>query len=121
MHVGTSARCRSLVAKRWAVLDERGAAVAGIGRRTPGLDARRGSRGGGLSGRGYGFGGGLGLDRTTESLLVRLAADAVGLLLLDARGVALDADAERLAEVERLLVGQPELARQLVHTDACCH
>ena len=29
--------------------------------------------------------------------------------------------AERLAEVERLLVGQPELARQLVHPDTCCH
>ncbi len=35
-----------------------------------------------------------GLDRAAQALLVRPTADAVGLLLLDARGVALDADPE---------------------------
>src|SRR5439155_13749688 len=51
----------------------------------------------------------LGLDVATESLRIRLAADAVGLGVLDARRVALDADLQRLAEVECLLVGEPEL------------
>jgi hypothetical protein len=36
--------------------------------------------------------------------LVRPTADAVGLLLLDARGVALDTDPELKAEIERFFV-----------------
>ena len=46
-----------------------------------------------------------------------LAADAVGLRLDDARGVALHPDPQRFAEVERLLVRQPELSGQLVDAD----
>ncbi len=44
---------------------------------------------------------------------------AVGLRLFDARRVALDADAERDREIERLLVGHPELFGQLVEADLC--
>jgi hypothetical protein len=63
-----------------------------------------GSRGGRSLGLGRGLGGlgrllgGLGLlgfrrgDLTPETLAVSLAADAVGLRVLDARGVALDSD-----------------------------
>jgi hypothetical protein len=42
--------------------------------------------------------------------LIRLTADAVGLLLLDARGVALDANPELQAQIERFFVGKAELA-----------
>jgi hypothetical protein len=53
----------------------------------------------------------LGLDVALEALALGLAAHAIGLRVLDARRVALDPDTERAAEIERLLVGEPELAR----------
>jgi len=39
------------------------------------------------------------LNRATKALLIRLTADAIGLLLLNARGVALDPDPELEAEI----------------------
>jgi hypothetical protein len=42
--------------------------------------------------------------------LIRPTANAISLLLLDARGVALDADPELDAQIERFLVGEAELA-----------
>jgi hypothetical protein len=42
-------------------------------------------------------------------LLIGPAADAVSLLLLDARRVALDADPELEAEVKRFFVSEAEL------------
>jgi hypothetical protein len=51
-----------------------------------------------------------GLHITDEPFALGLAADAVGLRFDDARGVALDPDSERVAEIERLLVGEPELS-----------
>ena len=62
----------------------------------------------------------LGLDVADEALALRLATDAVGLRLLDARGVRLDADPQRLAEVQRLLVGEAELLGELVHALLAC-
>src|SRR5207302_10722404 len=59
----------------------------------------------------------LGLGLALQSLALGLAADAVSLGVLDARRVALDADSERAAQIERLLVGEPELPRQLVDPD----
>jgi hypothetical protein len=59
----------------------------------------------------------LGGDVTNETLPLGLAADAVRLGLDHAGGVALDADTERIAEIEALLVGQPELTCELVHPD----
>jgi len=55
-----------------------------------------------------------------HSLALRLAADAVGLGVDDARRVALHPDPERVTEIERLLVGEPELSGQLVHADLRC-
>ena len=52
-----------------------------------------------------------------QALALGLAPDAVGLGVDHTRRVRLDADPERLAEIERLLVGQPELSRQLIHAD----
>jgi hypothetical protein len=49
-------------------------------------------------------------DGPAETLLVGLAADAVGLLLLDARGVALDSYAQLEAQVKRFFVGEAELS-----------
>ncbi len=77
----------------------------------------QGSRGGRAGGGGHGSSlgggclgdGGLSLDRATQTLLVGATADAVGLLLLDAGGVALYADPERQAQIERFLVGEAEL------------
>jgi hypothetical protein len=45
------------------------------------------------------------LDRAAQTVLVGATADAVGLLLLDARGVALDTDPELQAEIEGFFVG----------------
>ncbi len=59
----------------------------------------------------------LGRRGPPEALAISLAPDAVGLGVLDARGVALDPDPQRLAEVERLLVRQTELTSELVDTD----
>jgi hypothetical protein len=60
----------------------------------------------------------LGLDLALQTLALGLTPDAVGLGVLDARRVALDSDPERAAEIERLLVGEPELSRQLVNPDS---
>jgi hypothetical protein len=49
------------------------------------------------------------LHVATEPVAVGLATDAVGLGVLDARGVALGLDAEVLAQVEGLFVGEAEL------------
>jgi hypothetical protein len=42
--------------------------------------------------------------------LIRPTANAISLLLLDARGVALDTDPERKAQIERFFIGEAELA-----------
>jgi hypothetical protein len=63
----------------------------------------------------------LGLDVALETLLLGLATHTVGLSFLDARGVALHADAERDAQVERLLVGEAELLGELMDSDLSCH
>jgi hypothetical protein len=60
---------------------------------------------------------GFGLHRTPQALLVSLAPDAVRLLLLDARGVALYSDPQLEAEVEGFFVGETELSSQLVDPD----
>ena len=57
-----------------------------------------------------------GLLLAANAELVRLAAHPVGLRLLDARGVALHPDAELLAKVEELFVGEPQLLCQLVYS-----
>ncbi len=66
---------------------------------------------------GLGFGGlfgrllhGFGRDRTTQALLIGLTADAVGLLLLDTRGVALDSDPKLDTEVQSFFIGEAELS-----------
>jgi hypothetical protein len=51
------------------------------------------------------------LSGSAKALGVGEAADAVGLRVLDARGVALDADPQALAEIKGFLVGQPKLSR----------
>jgi len=48
-----------------------------------------------------------------ETLAIGLAPDAVSLGILDTRGMALDPDPQRFAEVERLLVRQAELSSEL--------
>ena len=62
----------------------------------------------------------LGLLVADEAFPLGLAANAVGLRVLDARRVGLHADAEAPAEVERLLVGQSELLRELMDADLRC-
>src|SRR5439155_24809013 len=62
----------------------------------------------------------LGRRLALEPLAFGLATDAVGLGILDARGVALHPDPERGTKIERLLVGEPELACQLVDPDPLC-
>src|SRR5205085_3186446 len=52
-----------------------------------------------------------------ETLRVGETAHAVGLRILDARGVALHADPQAVAQIKGFLVGQPELTRQLVDPD----
>jgi hypothetical protein len=51
----------------------------------------------------------LGFYGPAQSFLIGPTTDAVGLLLLDARGVALDADPELEAQVQRFFVGEAEL------------
>jgi hypothetical protein len=46
--------------------------------------------------------------------------DAVGLRLLDARGVRLHPDAQCEAEIEAFLVREPELLGELVDSGLCC-
>jgi hypothetical protein len=55
-----------------------------------------------------------------QALPLGLAPDAVSLGVLDARRVALDPDPERATQIERLLVGEPELSRQLIDPDPSC-
>ena len=62
-----------------------------------------------------------GLDVALQTLPLGLAAHPVGLSFLDARGVALDTDAEGDAEVECLLVGEAELLGELMDSDLSCH
>jgi hypothetical protein len=57
------------------------------------------------------------LGLAAEPLGVGEAPDAVRQRIVDARGVALDADLQSLAEVEHHLVLDPELPRQLVDPD----
>lgn len=45
-----------------------------------------------------------------QALAVCFAADSISLLILDARGVALDPDTKRYAQVQSFLVGQAELS-----------
>jgi hypothetical protein len=62
------------------------------------------------------------LNLSAEPLRVGQTSNAVGLRVLDARGVALHADTKTLAQIERLLVGQAELPCELVHPDPlACH
>jgi hypothetical protein len=51
-----------------------------------------------------------------QPFTLRLTADAVGLGLDDARRVTLRSDAERVAQIKGLLVGEPKLATELIHT-----
>ncbi len=105
-----------------------GAGRRGRGARAgPALVTRGRGRGGcsrlGCTRRGGRGGLGLGLvdDRiAAETFGVGLAPDAIGLGVDDARRVAAHADAQRLAQVERLLVGEPELSTELVDPDLRC-
>jgi hypothetical protein len=81
------------------------------GRGRLGRRGGRGSRGVGRAGRG---GGGGPITfwryRSAQSFLICFATDAVGLLLLDARGVALDSDPKLDAEIKGFLVREAELS-----------
>ena len=57
------------------------------------------------------------IDTASGSVAVSLATDAIGLRILDARGVALDADTELDAQVQRLFVGEPQFSGELVNPD----
>ena len=102
-----------------------------------GASAAGASGGGGLAGRGL-LGGGLlrrtrllgrglgrlvlflGLGLADQPFALGLTTDAVGLRLHDARGVALDADPQVVAEVDGLFVREAELACELVYPDLAC-
>jgi hypothetical protein len=58
-----------------------------------------------------------GLGLPDQALALSLAPDPVRLGILDRRGMALHADAERQREVEGLLVREAELSRELVDAD----
>jgi len=57
------------------------------------------------------------LDLATEAVGISLAAHSVGLCVLNRGGVALDADAERDGQIDRLFVRHPQLFGQLVDAD----
>jgi hypothetical protein len=59
----------------------------------------------------------LGLDRAAQTVAVGLPTDAVCLGVLDRRRVALHADPELDAQVERFLIGEAELSAELVDAD----
>src|SRR5439155_11563240 len=80
----------------------------------------RRDRGGRLLGSALRRHGLLRLHLSPQAVAVGLPPHPVGLGVLDARRVALHADPERFAEVERLLVGEPELACKLVDPDPRC-
>lgn len=64
------------------------------------------------------LGGGLfGLCVAPKAFAVGLAADAISLGILDARGMTGDPDAEVEAEVQCLFVGETELACQLIYAN----
>ena len=95
-----------------------------LGRDRCGLGHRRGvpgGRGGLLGALASRLGRLFGLDVALQTLPLGLAAHPVGLSFLDARGMALDADAEGDAEVECLLVGEAELLGELMDSDLSCH
>jgi hypothetical protein len=52
-----------------------------------------------------------------QTLALGLATDAVRLGLDHAGGVTLHTDPQRFAEIEALLVGQPEFPRKLIDAD----
>ena len=62
----------------------------------------------------------LGLLVADQPLALRLAADAVGLSIDDARGVRLHPDTQCEAQVEAFLVGESELFRELMDTKFRC-
>ena len=104
-------RARRRAAPSWRPAPRRG--------RGPRRRVRLGGRGGLLGGL-LGLAGLFRLHVADEALALRLAADAVGLRVLDARGVRLDADPQAEGEVERLLVRHAELFGELVHTQLRC-
>jgi hypothetical protein len=55
-----------------------------------------------------------------EAVALGSAPDAVGLRLLDARGVRLHPDAQVQGQIEGFLVRHPELLGELVDTDLRC-
>jgi hypothetical protein len=55
-----------------------------------------------------------------EAVALSATANAVGLRLLDARGVRLDPDAQCQAQVEAFLVGEPKLLGELVDPNLRC-
>lgn len=57
------------------------------------------------------------LERADQAFTFGTSTNAICLGLDDARRVAFDPDPKRVAEVERLLVGEPELACELVEPD----
>jgi hypothetical protein len=73
------------------------------------FDDRRPGRHGALAGGGLLGLGFLRLDGAAKPLGIGLAPDTVGLGVFNRGRVALHADAERNAEVEGLLIGQPQL------------
>jgi hypothetical protein len=80
-----------------------GLAAAGLRRRLAGLDRL------------------LGLLIPLQAFAFSLSTSAISLGLLDARGVSLHPDAQRVAEVDRLLVREAELLGELVDPDLSCH
>jgi hypothetical protein len=87
-----------------------------------GLGLAVGGRGAGLAAggtalRGLRLGGLLGAN---QAVALGTPADAVGLRLLDARGVRLDPDAQVLGQIEGFLVRQAELLGELVYPDLRC-
>ena len=82
------------------------------------LDRRDGTFGPRRGDRRCRWWGGLVDDRVApQPFGVGLAPDAVGLGLHDARRVATHADAQRLAQVESLFVGEPEFSTEFVDPD----
>jgi hypothetical protein len=57
------------------------------------------------------------LPVSLQTLALGLSPDAVGLCVLDRRRMALDADPELDAQVERFLVREPQLTGKLVDAD----
>jgi hypothetical protein len=117
------------IGRRRATVDiDPGAAVGGgSGRSSPSAGsglAGAGSLTLGLAGAGAGAGAGalargrfLRLHGTAQAVAVSLPTDAVGLRVLDRRGVALHADPKLKAKVERFFVCQSQLAGKLVDAD----